>query len=121
MNKLGYIYIYLGLWFSAAFKEAIECSDESLALNADNADSLNLKGAALNALEKYDEAMTYLDRAIEINNKSSNNSKPLTHVAQDTHEELPNNLYPWSNKGWTLLGLKKYDEAIECFYMNYAI
>jgi tetratricopeptide (TPR) repeat protein len=56
------------------------------------ADTLLDKGAALFSLGRYEEAIEYFDRAIELD---------------------PNNAKAWDNKGSALYGLGRYEKAFE--------
>jgi tetratricopeptide (TPR) repeat protein len=86
---------------------------------------LNKKGASLNKLGRYGEAITYFDKALELypNFDTALSNKGIAIDSLGRHYEAityynkalkidPNNYLALSAKGSTLAGLGKYDEAI---------
>ena len=63
-------------------------------------DSWNLKGLILSKLDRYDEAISCFDTALDFN---------------------PENYYAWTNKGDVLYGQGIYEEAIKCYDNSIAI
>jgi len=63
-------------------------------------DSWNLKGLILSKLDRYDEAISCFDTALDFN---------------------PENYYAWTNKGDVLYSQGIYEEAIKCYDNSIAI
>lgn len=89
---------------------------------------LALKGASLSSLGKYQEAIAYFDKALELNPKNaiawSNKGASLSSLGKDQEaveyydkalELNPKYTIAWSNKGYSLLSLGKDQEAIAYF------
>lgn len=93
-------------------------------------EELNNKGAALNSLYRYDEAIEYLNKALQINPKheelwfnkaaSLNGLGRFMEALECCNKALKinqQNAFGWNNKGNTLNNLRRFNEAIECFEM----
>ena len=79
----------------------IECFDEALAIDPNDALAWYNKGTFLSGLGKYSEAIECYDRALAIN---------------------PNDALAWYNKGYTLDEFRKIpSETIECYDRALAI
>ncbi|KPJ58283.1 MAG: hypothetical protein AMS15_08795 [Planctomycetes bacterium DG_23] len=81
------------------FKQAIQCYDNALEIRENYPEALNNKGNALYFLARYQEAIAYFDRALEL----TDNRAPEA----------------WNNKGNALAELGRCEEAIECY--DYAL
>jgi tetratricopeptide (TPR) repeat protein len=86
------------------YEQALECYKKALTFDPNDADCIYHIGYVLNELERYEEALSYLDRAIEIIQKGKDTSK---FKIKDIYYE----------KGYSLKYLKKYDAAIESYKM----
>jgi len=76
------------------YTDAIDCYDQVLKINPENADALNNKGVALAALGKYEEAVCYYNQFLK---------------------NCPKDVLVLVNKGRALSKMLKYTEALECF------
>jgi tetratricopeptide (TPR) repeat protein len=70
----------------------MECFKKAIKLNLISPDDINGNGSHIENLDKYKEAIEYLEKVISINPKDS-----------EAHY----------NKGYALMNLKRYDEAIQ--------
>jgi tetratricopeptide (TPR) repeat protein len=86
------------------------------------------KGVALVDLGKYEEALVYFDKAIELNPNDAevwdNKGIALGHLGKHDEalacfnkalEQNPNNAEVWYNKGVALDNLGKHEEALDCY------
>ncbi len=77
------------------YTEALACFERALQLDAESVKAINGKCYALNGLERYQESLDNIDRAIQIDP----NYHPL-----------------WVTKGKALeLGFQRYEEALDCY------
>jgi tetratricopeptide (TPR) repeat protein len=83
------------------------------------------KGRCLNRLERYDEALECLDKAIEIDSNYASNWRMRGDILDnlERYEEAlislnqaieikPDDAISWNNKSWCLSNLKRYNEAL---------
>ena len=111
------------------YKEALECSDKALELDANNSDTLNNKAWSLNGLKRYEEALECSNKALELdlapNNSFALNNKAVALNGLKRYEEAlecsdkaldlnPYNDWTWFIKGLIFNGLKRYEEALQC-------
>jgi tetratricopeptide (TPR) repeat protein len=111
------------------YKQALECSNKALELDANNSDNLNNKAWSLNGLKRYEEALECSNKALELEaniawtltNKawSLNGLKRYEEALECSNKALeldlaPNNSFALNNKAVALNGLKRYEEALEC-------
>ena len=96
--KLGFYYYSRGkdLLNKGDYEGALHCFRSLNELNQYNTKCLHLCGIALYRLKEYNEAITYIDRSIEIN----------------PYDDLM-----YESKGDCYKALEKYDEALE-FYLK---
>ncbi|MCD6279719.1 tetratricopeptide repeat protein [Candidatus Micrarchaeota archaeon] len=73
-------------------EEAVETADEILKLNPDDAIALYIYGRSLYMKEQFEDALSYLSKAAEIDNKQKD---------------------IWQVIGYCLIAMGRYDEAIE--------
>lgn len=86
------------------------------------------KGIALLQMGRYDEAISYCEKALEIdpNSKVDLNNKTMALAGLGKYEDAlvccnkvldldPPNRVALNNKGATLASLKRYEEALSCF------
>lgn len=59
----------IALYKLGKYDEAIECYDEAIEINPEDAVAWKFKGTALYELKRYDEAIKYFDKAIEIDSE----------------------------------------------------
>ncbi len=113
------------------FNGAISKYEKALELDKDNLSALAEKSFSLLSLNKYDEAINFCKKAIQIHPKDSRlknvyvtygnalDAAQETDKALDIYDEgikaFPNYYQLYFNKGITLSSIKKYDEAIKCF------
>jgi tetratricopeptide (TPR) repeat protein len=109
-------------------EKSLELYDESLELNPDNVYSLNNKGFALIALNRYFEAIPYFDKVLEINDSSaySYNNRGLCKIKTgnptegliDIEKSLKldeNNSYAYRNLGIYHFDKNEINKARELF------
>jgi tetratricopeptide (TPR) repeat protein len=108
------------------YPEAIRCFDKAIGWNPDYAYALNNKGVVLVILDKYSDAISAFNEAIEYNFLEAwyNKGNVLSHQGKhkeaiDAYDQViesdPDFFAAWNNKGISLLRLEKYDEAIIAF------
>ena len=73
------------------YDEALECFDQAIEIDSNDASAWRIRGDVLDDLERYDEAVESLDKAIKID---------------------PNNALSWRIRGYVLYNLKRYEEAL---------
>ncbi len=94
LASLGYLIKGDAFAYNKQYKEAIECYEEAIKIDPENAPAYNDKGNVLYNLKQYDKAIVCYDEAIRIN--------PAYAIA-------------YYNKGNALHGLRQYDKAIVCY------
>jgi tetratricopeptide (TPR) repeat protein len=88
------------LYRQGRYEEAIAYYDKALAIDPNDVDALNYKGAALYRQGKHQEAITYFDKALAID---------------------PNYVPALTYKGIYVYDLERYDEAIAYYDKALAI
>jgi tetratricopeptide (TPR) repeat protein len=122
LHQQGYCYNELGL-----YDDAIEVLRKEEKLNPTARNQFEL-GYAMASLKKYDEALTYFDRAIELSDdygeaykqrgntyfRQKNYEKALEDYKQyeELEEEIADSKF-YFNKGWVENDLGKYEDAIK--------
>jgi tetratricopeptide (TPR) repeat protein len=93
------------------YKEGLQCYDKSLQINPEDGSIWTIKGLTLNFLKREDEAIICFDKALEIN--------PNDHEALKGKQSMTENklriIRDLGIEGQELYGLKKYEEAMQCF------
>lgn len=120
------------------FYEALDAIDCGLALDPKDASAWTIKGNILNRLYREDGALEAYDRAIAINPDSadawygkvgalgSKMGREWGRGPQETRRESlgacdralaldPDNAYAWYSRGGLLMGMNRYDEALEAY------
>jgi len=106
-------------------KEAIEYFDKAIEKYPTYADAYKNKASAFYNLKNYQEAFYFYEKAIQFNHVGALNfkgflignqleSEPWFEKALELNE-MPTNAEDFKNKGLSLDGLNKYEEAISCF------
>jgi tetratricopeptide (TPR) repeat protein len=92
------------------FKEAEVFADKALQINSNSEDALFAKALAISHLGRFDEVIIYLDRLIKINP----NYLAINPAIKDP-EMLKNASSAWSEKGFALAKLEKYEDSVSCY------
>jgi len=112
-------------------REAIQCYDEALCLNAQDSKVYNNRGTAYRALGQHEQALKDYDKAIELNPwyPHAYNNRGLVYRALGQHEQAVKDfdmviqLHPWypyayNNRGLVYRALGQHERAIEDFDMS---
>ncbi|MCE9653259.1 MAG: tetratricopeptide repeat protein [Nitrosarchaeum sp.] len=59
---------------SGSFEDALACFEQALLLNQDNPELLNLKAVSLRSLGRYEEAVEYFNKSLELDPRDRNAS-----------------------------------------------
>ena len=110
------------------FEKAIKCYDKAIQIDPNHFTSLNNKGVALVALNRYDEALKCYDESLSIepNYIEAWNNKGSLYELKDQSDEAikcydkaikvdPKFANAWFNKGNLFANLGNYSEAIKCY------
>lgn len=109
------------------YENALECVNEILELNPD-IDSLNIKSFLLAKLGQYKEALTYIEKALELNSEffdalgnkgyilfKSGKREDALKFFQQAIQINPEYIVAYYYKGQINEDLKQYNEALECY------
>ncbi|MBW4622777.1 MAG: tetratricopeptide repeat protein [Cyanosarcina radialis HA8281-LM2] len=110
------------------WEAALASYDRLLALEPNNSDAWNLRGAVLYQLERYEEAISSFDQALalEPNNSDAWNLQGMALYKLEHYEEaissfsqalvlVPDSAADWHLRGMALYKLERYEEAISSF------
>jgi len=114
------------LFNSSQYIKALECLDKTIESNSDRlGEAYFLKGRCLLRLSRKDDAIEFYDKAIQFNHVGALNFKGLLLRNQLESgflfkkalelNEIPINEEDFKNKGLSLNGLDKYEDAVSCF------
>jgi tetratricopeptide (TPR) repeat protein len=110
------------------YGEAIEAFNESLKLDAENAQTWYKKGTSFRRLEKYNEANNCYDQAIRINSdyndawynkgvclQQERNFEKAIQCYEEAIRINPKDIDAWYNKGVCLHQERNFEKAIQCY------
>jgi protein O-mannosyl-transferase len=128
-NQIKYKYLFFNSSHEEDSQTKIKLLEECIKINPDEPFAYNQLGYVLiTNLKKYDKAIIYLDKAIELSKNWSwawgNKGSALANMGKNEEalkcfdkaiELKPDFADAWVNKGNVLLSLEKNEEAIKCY------
>jgi len=117
---------YSALVDGGDFSQALDVAEELIAIRGESVDWFQ-KGYCLNALGRYEEALSSYDRSIhlepEVSSAWNNRGATLANLgrlqeALECYDEAikldPESAFAWGNRGIALGKLERYEEELEC-------